>query len=55
MLLLDDGTVLAAGGDNGGPALASSEVYSPATMTWAATVQPMGVAREYFQMVVLLA
>ena len=55
MVLLSDGTVLAAGGiDNNGDGLASSEVYNPATKTWAATIGPMTTPQSDFQMVLLL-
>jgi hypothetical protein len=36
-LLLPNGQVLAAGGDNNGAFLATSELYNPATGTWSAT------------------
>jgi hypothetical protein len=35
--LLNDGTVVVAGGNNGGTWVASAEVYDPATGTWSAT------------------
>ena len=47
MVLLSDGTVLAAGGVDDNVALASSEVYNPATKTWVATTGPM-TTRRFF-------
>ena len=43
---LDDGTVLVAGGANGGGLLAYAEIYSPATGAWTLTGS-MATAREY--------
>ena len=43
--LLQDGTVLVAGGENNGTVTASAEIYSPATNTWAVTGS-MANARE---------
>ena len=52
MVLLIDGTALAAGGYNGSSYLASSETYNPITQTWALT-GPMTIARITLQMVLL--
>jgi len=43
---LNDGTVLVAGGANGGGLLAYAEIYSPATGAWTLTGS-MATAREY--------
>ena len=53
MVLLSNGTVLAAGGFSSTAYLASSEVYNPATKTWALTTGPMSTTRANFQMVLL--
>jgi N-acetylneuraminic acid mutarotase len=49
LTLLPDGKVLATGGlsgaDDGGPGLASAEVYDPAKKSWTATNQPMAEPR----------
>ena len=43
--LLPNGKVLVAGGNNGGAALSSAELYDPATGTWTATGS-LGTARD---------
>ena len=56
MVLLPNGSVLAAGGqnfiDSNMPYLASAEVYNPTTNTWTATAS-LATARANFQMVLL--
>ncbi|CAL5219130.1 g905 [Coccomyxa viridis] len=52
MVLLTDGTVLAAGGFGGAGNLASSEVYNRITKTWTLTGN-MNVARNFPQMALL--
>ena len=53
MVLLSNGTVLAAGGqDFSGSTLASCEIYNPNTKTWA-VAGSMTTPRYSFQMVVL--
>ena len=44
--LLPNGKVLVAGGENGSGALASAELYDPATGTWSATGS-LATARDY--------
>src|SRR5260370_35232341 len=46
-MLLPDGQVLAAGGDNSTGSLSSAELYNPATGTWTQTGS-MNVARAGF-------
>ena len=53
MVLLINGTVLAAGGESFNGDLVSSEVYDPATMTWAAATGDMTTGRIGLQMAVL--
>ncbi len=52
MVLLCDGTVLAAGGGTPGAYLATAELYDPATGMWTPTGS-LNVARYGFQMVLL--
>ena len=52
MVLLPDGTVLAAGGGTGDTAINTAEIYNPSTGSWTLTWN-MNEARAYFQMVLL--
>ena len=53
VVVLPDGTILAAGGFDGTSYLASSEIYMPQTQEWISTNGPMNHPRRYLEMVLL--